>query len=279
MSGSIPQWVTNTESDETNYKNHRLWTLIYLIVLLIAFLIIVTIFGDNLSNRYIIGIIFFILLIFIFARLDSLKRNLPNLLAANLYRIGTELETFDSSSPSFLKRNQQYFKKCENLLNYLMVRESYFIEDYKTFLNNIYNIIIRINYFYSKNLKPTNGSISSDLIELAEEIHDNYANLLPVHTAYVNGILSDLGEIPQPPNKFSRNKLVKSVNTGWANLRYSYRAVITLLFIGIIIFIAASFVMNNTLGMEKTVSYGYASIGTFTLIAAMITQIDKIVPK
>ena len=161
-----------------------------------------------------------------------------------------------------------------------MVRESYFIEDHNTFLNNIYNIIVRINYFYSKNLKPTNSSISSDLIKLAEEIHDNHANLLPVHTTYVNGILSDLESIePQPLNMSLINKLVKSFITGWHSLPYFFRVVFTYLFIGIIIFAALSIATNNVLGMEKSLSNSTASTGTIVLIGALITQIDKLVPK
>ena len=270
MSGSIPQWILDIESDEVIYKNKRVWSLICLIGLLILFILFATKFGDNPLNRIIISVITFVLLFIIMVQVVSQKQNSPNLLAANLYRIGTELETFDSSSPSYIKRNQQYLKNCQNILGDLMVQKSYFIKDYITFLKNIGNIIFRLNYFYSNNLKPTNSSISPDLIGLADKIHENNYNILPVHTEYVKGIVSNLETIePHPLNTSFINKWVKSFITGWHNLQEPYRKVVTYLVIFITIFSVSSLVMFY-LGMEKTNSIGYAFLGTSTLVGFSI---------
>ena len=283
MPGSIPQWILDVESDEKIYKKKFNYSLIYILVLGIAYLVVANKFQNNPPSPYIIAILiaFIISVIFIFAKLASLKRNPPNLLAANLYRIGKELENFDLSSPSYIKRNQKYLKNCKNILNNdLNVVNHYFIEDYIIFLKDIGKIILRLNYFYSKKSEPTDHTIKFDLIELARVIHGNYNNLQPEHTAFVEGIVSKLQAIePQPLNISSISKWVKSFNTGWHNLPYSYRTVFTLLLVGIITFTASSFVMNNFLGMEKSLSNSTASAGTFVLVAAMITQIDKIVPR
>ena len=280
MSGSIPSWVTNIESDEKDYqKKHRL-TSILIIVIIIAYLSITSKLGDNLSLIITSIIITSILLIFIIVKEDAQKQNLPNLLAANLYRIGNEIETVELSSPSYIKRNQQYLKKCQKLLNDLKVQDHYFIENYITFLKNMDNIILRLNNFYSKKSGFIVFPIHVDLIDLAGIIHANSKNLQLAHTDCVNKIIFKLQEIePQPLNTFSINKWGKSLNTGWHSLPYFLRAVFTYLFIGIIIFAALSIVMNNVLDMEKSLSNSTASAGTIVLIGALITQIDKIVPK
>ena len=281
MSGSIPQWILDIESDE-KISNKKFNWFLYFVIVVALFVIYVVISGDKSSlNKMIASILLIFVMILSLIQLVSPKRNTPNLLAANLYRIGTELKNFDSSSPSFIKRNQQYLKKCQTILNDdLTMKPSYFIEDYMTFLENIRNIILQLNYFYSNNLKPTNGSISSDLVGFAESIHENYKNLQPVHTAYVEGILSNLKAIEtQPLNISPINKLIKLVNTGWHNLPYSLRAVFTIFLVVIIIFTTSSYLMNNFLGMEKSLSNTTASAGSFVVIAAMITKIDKIVPR
>ncbi|MCK4798265.1 MAG: hypothetical protein KAT05_12865 [Spirochaetes bacterium] len=277
MSGSIPSWVTNIESDKTSYQKKLYFTSILNIVILIAFLYIATRFGDNLLLLISSAFIVSISLIFINDKTAAQKPNRPNLLAANLYRIGTELENFDSSSPSYIKRTQKYLKNCQQLLNDLKEHKSYFIEDYITFLNNIDNIITRINYFYLKKSEPIDHNVYSDLKELARFIHDNYNNLQSEHTSFVEGIRNNLPEVEsQPLNTSTINKLVKSVNTGWHSLSDSHRTLITALFIFLTFFSVSSFVMYNTLGMEKTASYGYAFVGTSTLTGYLT---DKIMSK
>ncbi|MDO8726628.1 MAG: hypothetical protein Q7J35_11225 [Candidatus Methanoperedens sp.] len=280
MPGTIPQWITDIESDEKDYKKKRNDIFIFSLFIFIAYAIVVQLkFLNNLYVAILTVIILLILIVFL-SKIQAQELNLPNLLAANLFNIGTELEAFDSTSPSYLKRNQQYLKNCQRILNDLFVEDSYFIEDYKKFLNNIDNIILRINYFYSINSKPTNHSISSDLKALAETIHNDYKNLKPVHTAYVEGILSNLQAIePKPLNISFINKWLKSFITGWYNISYSYRAASTLLFIGIITFSSLSIGMIYVLGMENQLSYSNSIMGAIAIIAGSITQIDKIVPK
>lgn len=280
MSGYIPHWITDIESDERNYKKKRNTTFIISLFIFTVYVIVIKLEFFGSSSIAILSLIIVLILIVSLSKIQAPDRNLPNLLAANLYRIGTELESFDTTSPSYLKRNQQYLKNCQSILNELIVEKSYFIEDYLKFLNNIDNIILRLNYFYSKNSKPTNHSISSDLKALAETIHENNKILQPVQTAYVDGILSNLAAIEKQPLNISFiNMWLKSFITGWYNSSYFYRAAITLLFIFIIAVIALSIIMIYVLDMEKSESYGYAIIGTLTLIAGLITQIDKIVPK
>lgn len=281
MPDSIPQWVTNIESDERIYKKKRFWYLTFLLIEFIVFIWLAIYFNNVPSMRSYISLFFIITFMpLFFAIIGIQKPDRPNLLAANLYHIGAELEAFESTSPSYIERNLNYLKNCQKIINDLIiVNEEYFIEDYLKFLKNLENTILRLNYLYLRNSRP-NNPISNDLKELAESIHDDYRNLKPVHTQYVNGILSNLQNV-QPLALATPliNRLYNSFNAGWCHISYSYRATITLLVIGIIIFAAAAIFMIYALSMEKSQSYGYAIVGSMTLIAGLITQIDKIVPR
>ncbi len=282
MPDSIPQWITDIESDESIFKKkRRRWRaglLSLLVVYFIGALLVSNYYGFYFPIFLIVMIVFFVILFFI--NLGIKKPNLPNLLAANLYHIGAELEAFNASSPSYIKRNQEYLKNCQSIIDDLIINRDYFIDNYIKFLENLKIMIKRLNNFYSKNSRPDNVSISADLKALAESIHDDSKNLKPVHTAYVDGILSYLQNVEAlaldiPPI----NRLYNSFTTGWYNISYSYRAIVTLLVIEIIIFAIMSIVLIYVLGVDKIQSYGIAFGASTVLIGGLITQIDKIVPR
>lgn len=141
MPDSIPQWVTDIESDENTYKKKQSQSLTFMSGVLIAYVIIAFLlkyFNYELNMiTYILIFLLIILLIILFITFFVLigfqEPNRPNLLAANLYRIGAELEAFDATSPSYIKRNQQYLRNCQVILNDLIVGNEYFIKDYLNF--------------------------------------------------------------------------------------------------------------------------------------------------
>lgn len=283
MPDSIPQWVTDIESDETIFKKKSNWwragiLSIICVYFIVGFLLLQ--YYRTYFNPFFVAIFVAVVILFYY-RLGIKKPDLPNLLSANLYRIGKELETFNAGSPSYIKRNQQYLKTSQNLTNKLIINDNYFIQNYNNFFKNLENIILRLNYFYLKNSKPNNVfSISDDLKALATALHENQENLEPLHTAYVNGILSNLHDVePKELNLPVFNRLYNSFNTNWYNVSYSSRAAITFLIIGISISGALSIGMIYFLNMGKSESIGYALVGTLTFLGGLITQIDKIVPR
>ncbi|MCK4798815.1 MAG: hypothetical protein KAT05_15675 [Spirochaetes bacterium] len=283
MPASIPQWITDIESDETIVKKKSvrlryIFSILFIVFIIVGFPLLV--YSKLYFNLFGVAIMV-MLVILLFIQFGIKNPYLPDLLAANLYRIGTELEAFNASSPSYIKRNQQYLKNCQRIINQLMMGRKYFIQNYLEFLNNLENTILRLNNLYLSNSKLKNESnISVDLKALATSIHENHKNLEPLHTAHVDGILSNLQDVePMGLNLPLLNRLYNSFNTSWYNVSYSYRAIITLFVIGIIIFSASSIVMIYVLSMEKSESYGYAILGTLTFMGGLITQIDKIVPR
>lgn len=283
MLNSMPQWVTDIESDESIFKKKRSYFRIIFFSLVVIYFIVGFVLLSNSPTYFslfgvVIAVIFTILLVI---NAGIKKTNLANLLAANLYSIGAELETFDATSPSYLMRNKQYLTNCQGILNKLIISDGYFVENHNKFLKNLEHIILCLNYCYLQNSKPTNFSyISGDLKALAESIHEDYKNLKPVHTEYVDGVLSNLQNVePLALETHFVIGMYNSINTAWYNKSYSYRATFTFLIIGIVISAALSIVMIYFLNMGKSESIGYALVGTLTFLGGLITQIDKIVPK
>lgn len=282
MPDSIPQWVTDIESDERIFKKKRnRWRASLLSLIVVYFIggFLVSYYNKFYFPIFLVAIIV-ILVILLFINLGIKKSNLPNLLAANLYRIGAELEAFNASSPSYIKRNQEYLKNCQYIIDNLIINPDYFIDNYIKFLENLKIMIKCLNNFYSRNSRPNDVSISADLKALAESIHDDSKNLKPLHTDYVNGILSNLQNVaPLALDTPPINRLYNSFTTGWYNISYLYRAATTFFIIGIIIFVISCIVLINVLGVDKIQSYGIAFGGSMVLIAGLVSQIDKIVPR
>ncbi len=73
--------------------------------------------------------------------------------------------------------------------------------------------------------------------------------------------------------------IFESLDKNWNSQSYSIRAITVLLIIGIDIFGILSLVLIYIFNIEKSQAYEYSVLGSTTIIAGLITQIDKIVPK
>ena len=283
INASSPQWISDIRGDEKKYYNKRFYNVIALSLIYLCVIFIVSILDSEVNNYASILLLVIIILLFLFISYDQTTLNLPNLLAANLYSIGSELEFFDLNSPTYIKRNQKYLRNCRNAIKKLdySIKKEYFLKDYVVFIEQLDDVVQRLNYFYSddSNLKEF-SNISDKIKELANKIHQNHDELTTEHAKIVKEILSELRDIEPLPLKTSiTRKLAKSLNESWYNLPYSIRVSTILIIIGIIIFSISAYIMISILDVNKSEGYGYAIVGTMTLIAGLITKIDQIIQK
>lgn len=278
---SSPQWILDIQGDEKKYYNKSYLDLIALFLLYVCIpLAIASIIEVNIYAT--IPLTFVIILSFLIILSGRATLNLPNILAANLYSIGSELEFLDTNSQTYIKRNQKYIRNCRSTIRKLdtSIKKEHFVKNYAAFREQLDDVVQRLNYFYTNDSKLKDFPTISDKIkELANEIHQNHDELTTAHVTIVAEILSELRDVvPLPPKASTIRKLTKSLNNRWYDLPYSIRVSTVFIIIGTIIFAISAYGMISILDVDKSEGYGYAVVGTMTLIAGFITQTDKIVP-
>ena len=137
---SSPQWILDIQGDEKKYYNKSYLDFIALLLLYVCIpLAIASIIEVNIYAT--IPLTFIIILSFLIILSGRATLNLPNILAANLYSIGSELEFLDTNSQTYIKRNQKYIRNCRSTIRKLdtSIKKEHFV---KTMLHSEKNLMM-----------------------------------------------------------------------------------------------------------------------------------------
>lgn len=268
MQGDNFNWIKGIENDLKNSFNKRiLWA-----VILVLSVVIIR-YSDNISlliggivSSDSLSIVSLILLLISFVGVLNSPEH-PNYLAYYLYQIGSELSDFEIEE-NYLKRNKNFVKNSSKQLSSLIgvggnnLRETYFTDDIISFLDELYDIILRLNYVYSSNeideqFMNERDFLSIKLINLANIIHKNHSNLTASHIEFAEEISNSLKDIP--PKSLEVNKiLLEFCKEKWNEQQYIVKITVLLTSIFFISYYIISQVEpDNALVISTMITVGF----------------------
>ena len=153
----------------------------------------------------------------------------------------------------------------------------YFSGNISDFFNNLYQIVLHLNYLFDKGevdetFLKERTDISLKLIELADLIHKNHSNLTPKHLELTTGILNLIKHAPV--KSFGYRKLfMENIKQKWNEQPYLSRIFLFLLSVFILIYLAIFNFMINY-GLERELCVTSAITGSIALVVASLLKIE-----
>ena len=268
MQGESFNWIKGIENDLTKSFNKRI---LWVVILVLS--VIIILYSDDISH-FVGGIISsdlltsVSLLLFLISFIGVLNSpEHPNYLAYYLYQIGLELPDFEIEN-NYLKRNKIFIKNSSKQLSSLMgvggrnLREIYFTDDIIDFLDELYNIILRLNNVYSRSeideqFMNKRDFLSTKLIDLANIIHKNHSNITVSHIELADEISNSLKDIP--PKSLEVHKiLLEFCKEKWNEQQYIVKITVLLTSIFLISYYIISQVEpDNALVISTMITVGF----------------------
>lgn len=282
-------WVLAIEQDLNNHRHTKLiWCVVFLMNIIVFYLSKEIPYFRGTAEY--IEIIFLIVLFVAIAKVSESHKN-PDYLAFYLYKIGYELPDFELEK-RYLKGFQKYIKKCNKQILYLYEasqQTEYFVDDVLGFLSTLWDIIMRLNYTYSKEandetlmdkLCGTSSDIeitkhefiSLNLIELANLIHKEHSILTENHDRLAKIISNEMEDIPIKPFK---KDIPGHFKKRWNILPYTSKVLLFSLTLFGIMFVFLSQILMFY-GHEQP--YSEAILKSVVITAAVFTQIGRFIP-